>query len=120
MGKRELGPVSTKLPVDIYWGGELHEGVVKNLSRDGMCIDADTCPPSGSDIEVVLILGDEAFKLPGKVHRTLSKNESSGIMSVELSNPSEGYLRFVSVIQDYAYSRPSLQRSRRMHEKVAS
>ena len=108
MEKRLVERVSANLPVDYYWGNELHEGMMKNLSRKGMCIDAETCPPIGSDIEVILVLGDEVFNLPAKVNRTLSRNELSGIMSIELSEPSESYSKFVSIVQDYAYNWPSL------------
>ena len=120
MEKRVFEKVSMNLPVDYYCGTKLHEGVVKNISRDAMCIDAEVCLPFGSSIEVILILGDEVFNLRGMVKRTLSRNELSGIMSIKLSEPSESYCKFVSIVQDYADNWPSLQKQKHMREKVAS
>ena len=120
MEQRGVEKVSTNLPVDYYQGGEVHEGVVKNFSEEGMCINVRACPPTGSDVEVSLILGDEVFKLIGKVNRTLSTGKFSGIMSVELSEPSEGYCRLVSVARDYACYKPPSMMVRRTREKVAS
>ena len=120
MEKRAVEKVSTNLPVDYSLGGELYEGVVKNLSEEGMCINVKTCPPSGSDIEVLLILGDEVFNLPAKVNRTLTTSKFSGIMYVDLAKPPENYCRFVSVVRDYAYIKPYSRTVRRTREKVAS
>ena len=120
MGKRAFEQVSTNLPVDYSWGSELYEGIAKNLSNDSMCIDADVCPPFGSDIEVILILGDEVFKLPAKVKRTLSTKKLRGMMFIELSDPPENYRRFVSVVQDYAYHSPYSRTEQRVRERVAS
>lgn len=120
MGKRAFEQVSTNLPVDYSWGSELHEGIAKNLSNNSMCIDAEVCPPFGANIEVVLILGDEVFKLPARVKRTLSTKKLSGMMFVELLDPPESYCRFVSVVQDYAYHGPYSKIDRRIRERVAS
>ena len=100
MGKRAFERVQEKLQIDFSWGGYLHEGVVKNLSGSGMYIESEICPASGSNIEIVLIVGDESFKLLGKVKRTENVNRSVLGMGVELSVPSQGYCEFVSIVQD--------------------
>ncbi len=120
MAQRADGKVSTHLPVNYYQGGEVHEGVVKNFSEEGMCINVRTCLPSGSDIEVSLIMGDEVFNLTGKVNRTLSTGKFSGIMSVDLAEPPESYCRFISVVRDYACPKPPSRMVRRTREKIAS
>ena len=120
MAQRADEKVSTNLPVNYYQGGEVHEGVVKNFSEEGMCINVRACPPSGSDIEVSLVLGDEVFNLIGRVNRTLSTGKFSGIMSVDLAEPPESYCRFVSVVRDYACLKSSSRMARRTRIKVAS
>ncbi len=120
MAQRDVEKVSTNLPVDYYQGGQVHEGVVKNFSEEGMCINVRVCPPTGSDIEVSLILGDEVFNLTGRVNRTLSTGKFSGIMSVDLAEPPESYCRLVSIVRDYACPKPPSRMVRRTREKVAS
>ena len=120
MGKRGFWRVSTNLSVDFYWGGALHEGVVKNLSGSGMYIESEMCPPRGSDIEVALIVGDEVFKISGKVKRAIGANGTRGGIGVELLDPSLNYRRFVCTVQDYAYNLPSFKTPKRIREQVAS
>ena len=124
MGKRGFGRVSIKLPVDLYWGGEMHEGVVTNLSGNGMYIKSEICPAGGSDIGVVLIVGDEVFNILGKVKRTENSNGSGGGMGVELLCPSLDYRKFVCIVQDYAHNEPCLKPRLKVYalasEKVAS
>jgi hypothetical protein len=105
MEKRAFGRVSTNVMIDFYYGNELLEGTVTNLSKNGLYIEADTCPSRESDIEVILILGDEAFRLPGKVKRTLNNNGLCGGMGIELSDPSQSYSEFVSNIMAYCYQK---------------
>lgn len=119
MGKRGFNRVSEKLPVDYYWDGELYEGVVTNLSGNGMYIEAGTCPGKGSNIEIVLIVGDEAFKLFAMVRRTERADGSGGGMGVELLDPSLHYRRFICIVHDYLYNRPSAKAPGRVREKVA-
>jgi len=124
MGKRGFERVSTNLSVDFYWGGELHEGAVTNLSANGMYIKSEICLDSGSDIEVVLIVGDEVFKISGKVKRTVGANGTSGGIGVELLAPSVNYRKFVCIVQDYAHNgpclKPCLNIHNRVREKIAS
>ncbi len=120
MGKRGFGRVSTNLLVDFYWGGELREGAVTNLSANGMFIKSEICLDSGSDIEVVLIVGDEVFKISGKVKRTIGTNGTSGGIGVELLAPSINYRKFICIVRDYANNWPTIQTSKRVREKVRS
>jgi len=57
----------------------------------------------GSSLEVVLIMGDEIFRLAGKVKHPVNINS----MGVELSVPSRNYCEFVSTVQDYCYRKLS-------------
>ena len=106
MGKRVFERVPGKMRIDFYYDNEMHEGTVTNISRNGLYIDAEICLPLESNLEVVLILGDEVFKLLGKVKRRVNTNELSGGMGVKLLAASEGYCEFVSVVQGYSYQKP--------------
>ena len=124
MGKRGFWRVSTNLPVDFFWDNYLHEGAVKNLSGSGMYIESDICPPRESDIGVVFIVGDEVFRLTGKVTRTVGANGTSGGIGVELLTPAIDYRKFVCTVQDYEHNGPSvklrLEVPKRIDVKVAS
>lgn len=101
MEKRTFERLQEKVRVDFHYDNELYEGTVTNLSCNGLHIDAEMCPPVESNLEVVLILGDEVFKLPGKVKRLVTTNELRGSMGVELSVPSQSYAEFVLNVMDY-------------------
>lgn len=103
MGERAFERVQEKIRVDFYYNNEMYEGTVTNLSRNGLQIDSEMCPPFESNLEVVLILGDEVFNLPGKVKRLINTNELNSSMGVELSVPSQGYCKFVSTVHYYSY-----------------
>ena len=95
MKSRVLERVDSNVKAEIYYDDGIYEATVRNLSRNGMYIDTNTCPPCESNIVVVLSLGDNFLMLRGKVKRTVNTNELSGI-GIELFNPSQGYINFVS------------------------
>ena len=98
--KRAFKRIPEKVPVDFCFDNEMYEGTVTDLSRNGLHIDAQMCPPFESDLEVVLILGDEVFKLPCKVKRLVTRAELDS-MGVELLVRSQSYCEFVATVQDY-------------------
>ena len=101
MGIRAFERVREKIRVDFYYNNEVYEGTVTDISHNGLHIDSEICPPFESDLEVVLILGDEVFRLPGKVKRVVNANEANSGMGVELSVPPQSYCKFISTVQDY-------------------
>ena len=124
MEKREFWRVSTNFPVDFRWGSHIHEGVVTNFSGNGMYIESGIRSASGLDLEVVLIAGDEVFKLSGKVKRTENTSGSGTGMGIELLCPPLSYRNFVCTVKANVYKElcesPSLEVSKRICEKVAS
>lgn len=121
MGNRVFNRVAPNLPVDCYWDGDLHEGIVRNLSGNGMYIEADTCPAGGANIKIALVLGDEIFRISGKVKRTKKRNGSNSGMGIELLDPSLDYRRFVCIVHDYIYnSRPRTKENKHINERIMS
>ncbi len=100
MEKRFSERVYSNIKVAFYYDNGIYEATAKNLSKNGMYIDTDTCPPHESDIVVSLNQGHNYFTLPGKVKRTVNTNELFSI-GVELINPSQGYSEFVSSKMEY-------------------
>jgi hypothetical protein len=49
-----------------------------------------------------------------------NSNGSSGGMGVELICPSVNYRKFVCIVQDYEYKKPSFKIHQQIHEKVVS
>ncbi len=101
MEKRSVERVSETIRVNFYYEKDTYEGTVTDLSYNGLCIDTYACPPCEADIEVVLIMGDEVFQLPGKIKRLANTNELNCCMGVEFSDSSEQYYRFVSTLMEY-------------------
>ena len=92
-----------KLQIDFRYNSEMHEGTVNDLSCNGLHIDAVVCPPFGSNIEVVLVLGDEVYKLAGKVIRSLCTEKSNCRIGVELLAHYENYCDFVAIVKEFFY-----------------
>lgn len=92
-----------QLQVDFFYGNEMHEGTVTDLSCHGLLINTDICPPFGSDLNVVLVLGDEVYKLSCKVKRLVLNAELSCSLGVELVTRSENYCDFVAIVEDFFY-----------------
>ena len=100
MEQRFFKRVPEKIRVDFYHNNKTYEGTVTNLSCTGLHIKADMCPTNDTDIEVVLILGDEVYRLPARVTRRLHANDLC-CCGTELRDTSSLYCEFVSTIQDY-------------------
>ena len=99
--KRAYDRMPENVPVDFYYDKKIYEGIVTNLSRKGLHIIAELCPPFESNLKVVLILGDEVFNLPGKVKRSVKSDGSIGTIGVELSGPSKSYCDFLTTVEYY-------------------
>ena len=95
MEKRFSERVYSNIKIDFYYDNGIYEATAKNLSKNGMYINTEKCPPSESDIVVSLNQGHNFFTLPGKVKRTVNANNLCGI-GIELQNPSQSYYEFVS------------------------
>ena len=105
MEQRSFERVPEKIPIDFSYNNKTCEGTVTNLSCTGLKINSETCPSPESNIEVVLILGDEVFNLPAQVKRSLHTNDLYCSIGVELTVTSQRYCEFVSTVQDY-YKKP--------------
>jgi hypothetical protein len=99
--QRSFERVPEKLPIDFSYKSQIYEGTLTNLSCTGLKINSETCPSLKSNIEVVLILGDEVFNLPAQVKRILHHNNLCCGIGVELTVTSQRYCDFVSTVQDY-------------------
>ena len=106
MKKRAYERIPLDIKIDFLQNGSTHAGTIKNISQNGMYIEADRPLPFHSSIDVhlpfksklnVLInFNDNVIEVPVRVKR-LVKNDSSFMgMGVELSHESHGYLSFMS------------------------
>ena len=95
MELRVFERVNSTVKAELYFDNGVYEVTVRNLSRNGLYIDTDICPPCESNIVVVLTLDDNYLLLRGKVKRTVNINELSSI-GVELFNPSQNYIKYIS------------------------
>ena len=103
MDKRASKRVSEKLQIDFIYDNQMYEGTIKELSCHGLNIEANTCPPIESNLNIVLILGDEVFKLTGRIKRAAFTEGLDCSIGVELLKYSENYCDFVAIVNDFFY-----------------
>lgn len=74
-----------------------YSGTVNNLSENGMFISTyDMCFPFDSRFEVVLPLDEIIINIPVKVSRITKTNSSYDGIAVEILDPPEKYLEYIS------------------------
>jgi hypothetical protein len=96
MEKRAFERILTFFSVKLLCKNSLHDGIVTNLSQNGMCIETNGSFCSESNLEVLIPLSDEDFlKFPVKFQRIVETNGFFGSICVEVLNPPNNYLDFV-------------------------
>ncbi|MBI4848783.1 MAG: PilZ domain-containing protein [Nitrospirae bacterium] len=101
MERRTVERLPAKLPARLFYGTIVYTGTVANLSENGMFICTKVQFPVDSMFIVVVLQDGQTFKLPIRVKRVAKPSadhaciEENGI-GVELVNPPQDYLEFVS------------------------
>lgn len=90
----------SSLVVKYFHRGSLCYGLVTDLSKRGMCINAGACLPSNSSINLILPLKEDVLELSVKVRRVVRTDTFYDTMGVEVLNPSDTYLRIVDSFKD--------------------
>jgi hypothetical protein len=75
MEKRAFERIPTFFSVKLLCKNSLHDGIVTNLSQNGMCIETNGSFCSELNLEVLIPLSDEDFlKFPVKFQRIVETN----------------------------------------------
>ncbi len=97
MEKRALERITVNVQADFFYGDTMYTGKVKNISKKGMYIKTDMCPPSDSKIEILLPFMEEVLKVRVKVLRLEKTGETYNGMGVKVMDSSNGYVDFFNI-----------------------
>jgi len=109
--KRGYERITVNIQVNYFYNNESYAGTVTNLSINGMHIEAEQTLPIKSKIDVLnpfksycvvyVPFREGTLKLIVKVRRLTKAGADFASMGVEIVNPSQDYLEFVSSIRNY-------------------
>lgn len=94
--KRAVERIPTNLNVQFIWSDKPVAGAVADLSENGMLLNTNPCPPLSAKFELSLPLEEEVLQIPVKVRRMVKKNHHFEAVGLEILNPPQKYLDFVS------------------------
>ncbi len=95
MEKRAFERIPIHLNVRVHNSGSLHNGLVTNLSEQGMYIITGAHLSSGLNIELSIPFKKNHLKVPIKIVRTKKTGYLYDGFGAELSNSSQDYIKFV-------------------------
>jgi DUF4097 and DUF4098 domain-containing protein YvlB len=101
MERRAFERFPAKLQARIFFGNMVYTGVITNVSRNGMFISTKMgFPMDVVFMTVILLDNNSTVDIPVKVKRTVKINDCNGDvkcgLGVELLNPPQKYLEFIS------------------------
>ena len=99
MGKRVFERIPVNIESDIFYSNTIHAGMIANISKKGMYIKTEICPPFKSKLEVLIPFKDETLKVPVRVKRLVKSDDIYNGMGVELLNLPQNYLEFVDSLK---------------------
>ena len=94
MEKRAFERIPIHLNVRVLSGGSLHNGLMTNLSEQGMYVITGAHLSSGLNIEVFIPFNDDQLKVPIKIVRTKKTGYLFDGFAAELLNSSQDYMEF--------------------------
>ena len=99
MEKRAFERIPANIKVRFNCTNTEFSGTIMNLSEKGMYINTDeSCFPYDVQFDIPIALEEEILNVPVNLYRIILSHDSNGI-GVELINPSEKYLEFVSSLK---------------------
>ena len=96
MDRRSFDRVDTSLPVKYVCDDILYSGTIKNISENGMFIKTGNFLPCINWIEIFVPLEEGISKFFARIRRIEKVDESNLSMGIELLDPPDSYIEFVS------------------------
>jgi hypothetical protein len=96
MQRRAFERIPADLQANFFCGNTIFTGTVTNLSENGMFVKTKMCFPFDSTLEILIPLKEEVLKVPIKVSRIEKAEDFYDGMGVEVLNPPQNYVEFVS------------------------
>jgi hypothetical protein len=95
MPKRESERMLSNVPLIFPCCNTFYSGKVKNLSENGMFINAEIFIPLESRFEVILKMKEDILKVPVRLVRIVKSGDTYEGMGVKLLNLPEKYLELL-------------------------
>ncbi len=99
MKKRSVERIPTDLTAEFIWSDRVNAGSVADLSENGMFIKTGRYPPLRAKFELSFPVEDDIVKIPVKVRRLRKKDHYYDGMGLEILNPPQKYLDFVTTLR---------------------
>ena len=100
MQRRAFERVSSSIEVKFFCSGTDYNGIITNLSENGMFISTrKMCFPFDSQFEIHLPLKNEVMNVAVRVSRITKSADIFDGIGVELINPSREYLEFIKKLR---------------------
>ncbi len=98
MEKRVFTRIPTNLQVEFFYGNELANGTITNLSEKGMFINTRMCFPVNSRFDILIPLKEKVLQLHVIVSNVMKENDFYNGMGIEVLYPRRKYSEFVDSI----------------------
>jgi hypothetical protein len=99
MQRRAFKRIPVDLKIRYFCGDTACNGIVTDLSENGMFIDTTLDFPFDSNFELILPMNDEVIKISAMIKRVIKNKGAYEGMGVELVNPPENYLQLVNELR---------------------
>ena len=96
MKKRSVERIPANLRAEFIWSEKLNTGSIADLSEKGVLFKTVICPPLKANFDLNISVEDDVLKVPVKVRRLVKKDRSYEAVGLEILNPPQKYLDFVS------------------------
>ncbi len=104
MKKRAFERIPKSIFVKFFSGNSEYPGIIMNLSEKGMFISTKVTFPLKPKLEILIPLKEEILQLHGKIKSIGKAGKIYNGIGVELLNPTQNYLKFVSNLKTSYYS----------------
>jgi hypothetical protein len=99
MQRRVFERVTASINVRLFSGETESSGTVKNLSEKGMFISTELGFPLAPQLKILFFLEKGVLHLPVNVRSLNKSSEIYNGIGVELTNPPQDYIEFVSSLR---------------------
>ena len=98
MEKRIFARIPTNLRVEFFYGNELSNGIITNVSEKGMFTNTKMCFPVNSRFDILIPLKERVLQLHAIVCNVEKENDIYNGMGIEILYPRKEYLVFIDSI----------------------
>ncbi len=99
MEKRAYKRIPIHIYISFFCGDSYHNGLMTNISENGIYFISGADLSSGLNIDVSIPLKEDSLKIPVKIIRVKKTGNLYNGFSAEISSPFQDYEKFVQSLQ---------------------